>query len=217
MAFRRNYKKRAAPKRRGGTRWGTYKRAGAQLWKDVKYLKSLVNTEFKVKEYTHTITNSNTTGTFKLLNGLVQGDDFTNRNGRSVRWKSLQFHIRALKQTAVGTNYVNWAIVIDKQANDATPSLADLYSNYQAQFRNLDNRKRFVIIMEGHMTLDADDPERNISKYKKLDMHTIFDNSNNGDITDINSNALYFVTYSNQPTTDGAYMEVDTRLRFIDN
>lgn len=217
MAKKYTKKSKKWGKKAGSSGWfKNYRNAGMQLWKDVKYLKSLVNTEFKVKEQSASST-ANTTGVFILLNGLTQGDDFTNRNGRSVRWKSLQYHIRTLKDTAVGTCFVNYAIVIDKQANDATPTLADLYSNVQAQFRNLDNRKRFVIIDEVRMTLDADDPERNISKYKKIDMHTIYDASNNGDITDINSNALYLVAWSNQPAGDGADFTLDHRLRFIDN
>lgn len=224
MAYKKIQKKggpRKWARKAGGTSWfKNYRNAGAQLWRDVKYLKSLVNTEFKLKEGTYGGNpGTGTTGNITLINGLVRGTDYTNLTGRSCRWKSVQVSMRFVNSlNALNTvaARVNYALVIDKTPQESTFTLPALFSNIEGQFRNLDNRKRFVILKQGSKVVDPDDNTQLVKFYHKLDMHTIYDDTNDGSIVDIRANALFLVTW----TTDTTYppdQAINYRLRFIDN
>jgi len=197
----------------------TYKRKGsssiAALTKKVNSLALLSRPEFKVNEVVRT-SLGNTDGFIGLLNGMTRGTDFTQMIGREATYRSLQWHIRILKASAVGTNYGWYSIVVDKQANESTPDMDDIWTTAQGQFRNLDNRKRFAILKTRQFTLDADDPEFNFKGYMKLNLKTVYDITNNGTVFDIKTNALYLVCWSNQPTTDGYSFQFNGRLRFTD-
>lgn len=210
MAFKRKFTKK--PKKR--TRWQNYGIGAKQLWKDVKKLKGMLNVEYKNKEV-GTGTTATTTGNLTLLNGLTKGDDYDNRDGRQVRWKSIQASLAFIKDVNVAYTRVRYAIVLDRDASNTVNS-ASMYSNEYASFRELSNRRRFTFLKEGVMVLNVDNPTKIIDFYKFLDIKTVFDDSNNGDITDIRTNAIYLYLWSDQ----GTYVPqigITTRLRYIDN
>lgn len=215
MPYKRKVQKKRV--RNYNKRWKYYGRAAEQLWKDVKTLKGLVNTEYKNKEVGTSATPS-TTGTLTLLNGLAEGDDYNNRDGRSVRFKSLQISLATVLHASATTTRIRWAIVLDRDASNTVNS-ASIYSNEYASFRNLDNRRRFTFLKEGYFTMalyNGAPTPKIIDYYKKIDIHTIYDDSNNGDITDIRTNALYLYTWSDQATNTPT-VGITTRLRYIDN
>lgn len=198
----------------------TYKRKStnsiAALSKRVSALARITKPEFKVIQRQFIVAReANTDGLFLLLNACSAGTDFTNRTGRVQNNMSLQYHMRLLKDGAVGTNYGYFAIILDKTPSQNVPNINDVYSTAQGQFRNLDNRKRFVILKTQSFTLDQDDPERNYSGYMKLNFKTIYDNTGET-ISDIISGALYCFAWSNQPAGDGAGLQFDSRIRFTD-
>lgn len=179
---------------------------------------NMVNTEFKTVDRSLNVSMINT-GTTSLLNGLQQGDDYDNRDGRQVRFKSVQIAGKITRSSGAthAADRVRLAIVIDKQPNAAACNYGQIFqATTPDAFRNLDYRKRFVILWSRTMVIDADDPEKHFKFYKKIDMKTVYDASNVGDVTDIQTNALYFVTIAetsvNIPSAD-----LDTRVRFIDN
>jgi len=198
----------------------TYKRKSrntlAALSKRVSTLARITRPEYKViQAQWYTGREANTDGLFLLLNDNSQGTDFTDRTGRITMNKSLQYHVRLLKDGAVGTNYGFFAIILDKQAAGAAPNINDVYSTAQGQFRNLDNRSRFVILKTQQFTLDNDDPERNYQGYMRMNIKTVFDGTGST-ISNMNSGAIYFFCWSNQPPSDGAGLNLDTRIRFTD-
>lgn len=214
----RKFAKKSFSKKKPLGRWGIYKRAGSQLWKDVKMLKSVINVEYKLKE-------NATNGTFysgspivALLNGVTRGTDYTNITGRSCKWVSAQVYLKTIKNATEGNCKVNYALVIDKQADELSPVIGDIWSDSDARFRNLQNRKRFVVLHQGHMTMVYGTQQKETSFYKKLNMHTIYDDTNAGTQADIRSNALYLVLYTDDSTAgDPCAYTYSTRLRFIDN
>lgn len=207
---RRFYKKRAPP-----SRWSIYSNAGKQLWKDVKYLKNLINTEFKYLD-TSAETGVDDSGTLILLNGMTKGDSINTREGRTLRIKSVQLHININMNTSATRTRLKWALVIDKQVNGAAPNISDIYDNVLLNFRNLNNRKRFVILKQGLVNTNDDFPERDKSYYKRLNFKTIYNAGNAGSIADINTNSFYLLLLSdenlNTPT-----INYTARIRFIDN
>lgn len=215
---RRRYYKKKRPAYGGSKRYKNYSRGIGQLKHDVMKLKNLINVEFKSKDTSISITPS-TTGIITTLNGLARGDTLDTREGRQVRWKSLEYDCEFyINPSSVNSNFVRTMFVIDKQPNAAAPGIgAILDSVSTVSQRNLDNRKRFVILYDKVIQLNVDSKDQARRHwYKALDMKTVYDSSNNGDITDITTNSIYFVALSNVaavlPTLTG-----NVRLRFIDN
>ncbi len=217
MPYRSRRPRRRYRKKRGCT--PTYGNMANKVWKDVKYLKSLINTEFKTNDISQGGVNIPSTGTVNTMNGLAQGDDIDDRSGRVVRWKSVQVSgVINLAASTATQSTVRMLLVIDKQPTGVLPTVVQILdlANMTA-FRNLDNRKRFVILKDFRVTVNTDHPEKVFKFYKKLDMKTIYDASNAGDITDISSNSLHFVFLGDEATNVPTFPSLTFRSRFIDN
>ncbi len=184
---------------------------------DVAKLKGLVNTEFKQSDATVTGVVSSTAG-FVLLNGMVKGDDFDTRDGRQIRVKSVQLSIRYVMSSSATFSQMRCIIFIDKQPNEITPVVLDLLDSAAMQaFRNLDQRKRFVILYNNVVSMSINGMRGGmIDYYKRLDMKTVFDDSDAGDITDISTNAIWLMLISTE-ATNTVTISRSTRIRYIDN
>ena len=124
-------------KRKRRAKFSRYKRYGRRTrktWNVVKdyvmptlgFLKGMINTESKAINSGLINTAPSTTATITYLTGVAQGDDYTARNGRSVRYKSLfcrgWYAINASStQTVVRT-----IIFIDKFNQGSAPAASDL-------------------------------------------------------------------------------------------
>ena len=119
------YKRRYNRKKPG--RVQIYGQAGKQLYKDVMYLKSLVNAEmhYHLDNFSG---NIDTTGTVISLNDVPQGDDDNNRTGTSIlpRWQGINFHVNK-KITATGTvDHETIRVILFRywgESSDALPSV----------------------------------------------------------------------------------------------
>lgn len=214
--YRRTSRRRRTYRRKPG-RYRIYKRAGRQLWKDVKMLKDAINVEYKLHEASvqNTVINNSTTQV-SLLNGVPTGDDYQNRDGRQVRFKSMELHATISANVAqTSPSFVRACIVIDRDA-ESLPVYTDIFE-YATTYspRNLSNRNRFVILKDWHITLYPDRPATTLKYYRKIDMKTVYDGTGST-YSDISNNALYFVWISNlasvAPLADGLM-----RLRYLDN
>lgn len=219
---KKNYKKNGMRKFNQGVRTvGNVARTATAAMGAAKLALSLINPEFKYvdKEGTQSITNASA---FVLLNGLTKGNGSSNRIGRSIKIMSLELSF-ILSKNISDTNqeFVRVALLLDKEPNGATPSFLDVWesnTNYICTPRNLDNRKRFVIMKDYVLPLPVSGGTQAYYKtlYKKMEMHTIYDNSDAGTIADISSNALYLVFVSDS-STDNPSITYYNRLRYIDN
>lgn len=217
--YRRNYRNRRRRYRRYPRKKLTYGRIGRKIYRDVSYLKNMINTEFKSEDVVTTINPDNTAGSSgsrTLLNALTRGDTIDTRDGRQVRFKSVQVNINSVINTSATDTRVFVALVIDKQPNQNAPTYAQVFDQGQAMFRNLDWRKRFVVLRKWIIKLNQDYPEQVRNLYKKIDMKTVYNDGNTGTVTDITTNALYLVHLSDEPTNTPS-VTLSTRLRFIDN
>ena len=177
----------------------------------------LINTEFK-KVDTQLETPITDTPQIRLINALIKGDDFDNRDGRSVRFKSVDIRWTVLMNLLNTQTTLRCMVVIDKQPNATLMLIGDLLDEtHTNSFKNLNNRKRFVILKDETLTLQSSGKSTNYMRYyKPLDMITIYDDSDSGGISDITTNALYLVIFSDQ-ATNGTIQDCHTRMRFIDN
>ncbi len=226
MAYRgrKSYNKRNYSRRRGGKRRYnnnrnfTYGNVLDKVIGDVARLKGLINTEFKTVDVSNTtaVTDS---GLVLLLNATIAGDDFNNRDGRQIRFKSIQYAVNVIQDPTAVSTITRIMIVLDKQPNAILMVLTDLLTSAanNLDFRNLDNRKRFVILSDKIVTQsDTANTVDRVQLYKQLDFHTVYDDSNAGNITDIETNALYMVIISSE-ATNAPTCQIETRARFIDN
>lgn len=205
-------------RRRRPGRFKKYRRAGLQLYRDVRKLKNFINTEFGYSDG-RTSTSVNTGGQMILLNGLATGNDAFNREGRQVRFKSLQLKLTAGINASATDTRIRWILFIDKSPNATQPTAAELLAlntQYVDSYRNLNFRKRFVILQNTVQLLDTSDPQQEINIYRKIDLKTVYNASDVGTIADIESNALYVFVVSDE-ATNSPNAVCSYRIRFIDN
>lgn len=191
---------------------------GKRLERKVSQLANLINVEFKYNDIKDTST-INTTGLFFLLNGLMLGDTSSSRDGRQIRIKSNQVNLKLTMHPSATNTTIRIIYFMDKQANASAPTTAMLLEDANVPItspRNLDNRKRFVILKDEYVCLNVEKSETVFEWYKKLDFRTIYDSSNVGDITDITTNSFYLFLVCDDGTNTPTYA-LYNRIRFIDN
>lgn len=180
----------------------------------------LLNTEFKSKDVYDSGTSISSTASFSLLNGMAKGDTISTRTARSILCKSLELNLTFIQHASATETLIRAIVFIDKSPEGTAPTVAQLLDasgyTHVAQ-RNLNYRKEFVILKDFRFHLSSNNQEVVTKQfYKKLNMHTIFDDSDAGTIADIMNNALYIMWWSNEATnTPTFYMQ--SRVRFLDN
>lgn len=191
---------------------------------------------FDVKHAAVTLTTGGVV-TDQSLNLIDQGNDECQMIGRKVVIKS--FMIRGIMRFPQQTNAVigsvnaadtcRFALVLDKQCNGATATVALMYQNTDIwTFNNLENSSRFSILKEWKMNIgsslnfndDANvyfsgDVERQFKYFKKCNIPLEFGIQSGGSrvITEVKSNNLFLIGFSH----DGKIsVEYRTRIRYAD-
>lgn len=176
--------------------------------------------EFKYKDSAVT-TACDTTGALTLLNGLQTGDDSINREGREVRIRSIQFKGFTGVTTGTGIDqYHRVLVVFDRQTNAAAPAITDiLTANGTTAPRNLDNRRRFVILYDRTYSLnaagEAGSASRMLKYYKRFNLMETFNSGNAGTVADITTGSIYMITMGSVAAgaTAGS-ASINVRVRF---
>ena len=118
----------------------------AQIARNVKYLLSVVNVEYKTHDTAISQSPNNSTGTVDNLCLIAQGDDNTDRNGRSVRLKSLQIKGTILSNTT-SANVVRVLIVKTLNNQSAAPAVDDVLDSIDVNsLRQKDDNQRSYYI-----------------------------------------------------------------------
>ncbi len=194
---------------------------GAKALAMAKYLKGLVNVEFKQITVQATAGIVGTSAVHTQLTNLSRGDDDTQRDGNAVRLKSV--HIKGfIKQDPNATQTtVRLVLVHDKQTNQALATFSDIYFDNSAADavispRNIDNMKRFVILWDHNISLSVgSNGTKFFNFYKQINIPLRYD-GNAGDITDLTQSSLQFIQVSDEGS-DTPDITFSVRLRFVDN
>lgn len=174
----------------------------------------------------------NTTGTLIPICIPQTGSDFTNRIGRKIRIRSVFIRGYVSKESGAGTaasgpQLLRMILLVDKQPNGVAATTTEVLKQATSVSQlNLNNRERFQVIKDKTFILDPFDLStltfnRLISPvkvYKKLNIPVIFNASSTGNISDINTNALYMMWIGNVAAGSGSDGNaiVTTRVRFED-
>jgi hypothetical protein len=212
--------------RRGGRPWGRYMSnalkwgsQGVRLARDVYTLKQLINVEQKVNGTSWT-SDPNTTGAVVSLGDIAQGDDFTERNGRKVRIKSIRHKGKIIMNSSVTTNTDIRAIIVrDNSGTTTQPTIGQVFANAAAMFNNLQHlsdpqtNSRFSILSDFFFTVTPEHPVVTFDVYQKSDWHMVFSGTG---ATDEGKGGLYLMIASTEATNDPV-VTASTNVRYIDN
>lgn len=192
-----------------------------RLAKHIVQLDEFINSE--VKYVDTTISGSiGTGGLFStLLNGIAMGDEYNNRNGRSILMKDLDVRFK-IQSTPSNTNIqsIGWAIVMDKKPDESTlcnwGNVFQLNSVF-AHVDKADHSGRFVVMARGQIQINNPyNPSVSTKRYIPLKgIHIKFDGTD-ATQTSIDQNAIHFIATTDQPS-DTATILGESRLNYYDN
>ena len=206
-------------------KWNKHDSTAMKALKVAHNVRQLLNVEYKKHDVAEADQSANsTTPQVRLLNGIELGDDFDQRDGRSIRFKSIEMRLRAYLDagdTGVENATVRVLLVLDTKPRGTLPVWADIVSSTGTTItssRQMTSRNRFVIKKEFLIDLCASGTSIWSQKeYMKVDFHTIFGADGSG-IADIEDNALYLVfTSSRAALADPPSLDYMVRTRYIDN
>lgn len=166
----------------------------------------------------------NTTTALSLLNGLVPGTGATQRIGQKIVIKSIEVRLRIYVDPNAGVRQlVRWMVVMDRQANGAAPTLAQILNvNTPFGLRNLENRKRFKIILDNVKYLaplneEGDGCYWHVYLKFRRPFVVEYNAGTAGTVADIVSNSLYMISTGDQAAGNGdALLASYCRLRYTD-
>lgn len=215
-------------KRRGGKGGGFFKTAGTVLktaqsaLRTAKFVKSLLNVEYKVHDVTdgpYTFTGPNDERVI-YLSGIGQGNDAGDRNGDSIRAKGLTLNVN-MWSNAAACDRIRILLIKDKHNSGVAPQATDVLKTANwTSFRNLANTDRFKVLWDQTVQLRKNTDTKtggrlSIKKHFKLNHHIKYSGTT-ANVADGDDNALYAIIIGEVAagfSSVGAY----ARLRYIDN
>lgn len=216
MPFRRRVSRRRRFRRSGRGR--IYKAAAGQLWRDVKWLKSVVNVEYKYSDVNSSGSIS-TTPTLSLLNGLSQGTTGITRTGQSVKVVGHLFRFTCTINASATTTFFRVILVRDSQPNGAAYTAGNLVQTSSDVNSPLviGFGKRFHVVRDKTYSLALNGRESINGKFFiRSGFHTTYNTSSAGTVGDINTNSYYLHVWSNEATNTPVFAYW-SRIRFVDN
>jgi len=169
-----------------------------------------------------------TTGTVTLLNTVAQGAGVSQRVGKKIALKGLQFRGNMQNNSTASINDVAFLIVYDKRPTGALPAVTDILTSATSFAMNNDaNSGRFSILKRVDCTL-AGNPTaaanytsemiRSADFFLSLkNLPTVYKAAATGAIGDIEQGALYLLTIGSiSAGTGAAVINGSFRMRFLD-
>ena len=182
-------------------------------------------------------------GNITLLNGLLTGTSATSRVGMRIQMRSV--HLKYMINGPVYTNpastspmaqTVRIMLVLDMQPNGATFALSDLLEDTTpgigiVSSLYMANAARFKVLYDKRVTVTAAIVTASAAEVQFAENKTVYDetylklshevhyaNSNNGDITDMRTGALFLVTLCDTAAAlTQPLITSYVRLRYHDN
>jgi len=112
--------------------------------------------EFKIFDTASATYAVDTTGTVTLLNGLAEGDDYTNRNGRMARMHSIAIKGFINATATTGTPQLGRVLLVwDNAPNGALAAVTDiLLASSSLSPVNTNNEERFTVLYDFLIEMD---------------------------------------------------------------
>ncbi len=214
------YKRRSYSRKRYSKPSGSAMATASKALALALMLKKLINVEFKENE-TYFSATVPSTPRIDLLTQIAQGDTKENRQGNSVRAKSLSLKMRMSKNAAATATIVRVLIVQDKVSNGVVPITADLFDTssapaYMAPYNSDNAGNRFKFLRDKTYILSDGGGELRLQRlFNKLNHHVKW-NGTTGVQAQCQTGHLYLITISSE-STNVPNIEADVMLRYVDN
>jgi len=227
MVYGRGLKRMNNPGRRYRRRYRKYrKQPGIVKMARIAYngyrvLKSMVNSEKKVFETGLSSVVTSTTGSITSLTDIAQGDDYQNREGRSILMNSLETRLTFTINASATETFVRCLWVLDTMGQDSgssPPTIAGqiLITNAYNTLRSSNPvyMKRFVILKDELLKLDqVNNPTVVCHQFRKMHHHVKYNGTAAADSAE---GTIWFVCLSNEATNVPAINGI-SRIRYYDN
>lgn len=196
------------------------------LASSVATIAGLVNSESKYNDI-HVDSNLQAVASDNQLtvyvNNIAEGDDVSNRNGRSILDNNLQYRIRASGDESATTTVMGYALVMDKRPEEgvtATSSWSTVFnSSDPASLIDKDTSDRFVILKRGDITLDNSGLNTKIIKgfIPLKGIHTKYSDATSN-ATGIYANSIFLTATSDHANASNPpHLEGHMRFQYYDN
>lgn len=207
-------------KQKSGTNKSTWAGAIASVAKPL--IKYYLNPEYKVKEVDAGPQGIGNTAQFFLLNNLIQGTDYNQRVGRTIKMTKISIRgTTTINAASTANQYMRIMLVVSKFPNTTAPTSATLFGSAAGDvncFLNLDYRKYYKILYDQRIFISPDYDSKMVDIELPLGqgIHTVYNGGNANTIADIMNNAVYLVAYSDQATNIPT-LDWISRIRYLDN
>lgn len=180
--------------------------------KGFKYLKGLLNVEYKNYDKSFSPT-TDSTGTVTVLTDITQGDAQTNRNGNSCRLKSLLFNYTMVKNGSASTTFVR--LIIFQWFDDTNPTVTTVLEGANVNSPlSIANSNKYRIKYDKKVDLDAAAKTSFMGEYyRKLNYELKWTAAGS---TAYKEGHLWVLALSDQ-ATNVPTVSIQTRVRFVDN
>lgn len=230
---KKKYNKYTRGKYGRGNSWASNAPALARTaLKTAKWVASIVNTEYKFRDRLISSPMDNQAWTVLPLTDIAQGDDTTERNGRSVLIKAiyLQLKLRLPFPADFDSGVARVMLIRDNTCDGALPVMSDIMAfsggndTIVTSFRNILDAptNKYTILYDRRFSLDIDfKDEIYFSIYKKFYRSHVKYIGTTAAVTDLGPGNLFLAFCSTGTTTVGGNYPFDltgnTRFRYIDN
>ncbi len=219
----RHYKKRSYKSARPG-----YVSCGKMVFSDAqkalamaKYVKGLVNVEFKNHDVQGTSVAIGTVPVITQLTNIAQGDTTNTRDGASIKVTSFLFKYKILMSASAFNTQVRVMLILDRQTNEAIYLSDDLLQDITVHdsivsARNLNNAHRFKVLYDRvHVYNISSKSNDYTEKYIKLNIKLRYDNAAAA-ITSLTQQSLSLLTVGNESSNQPNITSL-IRIRYVDN
>lgn len=229
--FQRKYKKTYKPKsnyrKKKSFSGGGYMNIAKQALRTANFVANLVNVEHKYKDTSiSALAVFNAGWGIDALNLIAEGDDMTDRNGRSIKATDLDLRMQIELNTGLANCIIRVMLIRDNANAGAAPTMTDIIAGAAGsdqivnQFRNVltGATHRYDILMDKRIAIDAaKSSQASLVKHFKLDSHIRYIGTTAA-LTSNGNGSLYLAYISTGGVAaDGVLLTHNTRLKFIDN
>lgn len=179
--------------------------------------------EFKLIDTASFTQVIDSTGQVNPISLLNQGTDYTQRVGRSIKMKSLEFKAKAYATPATGIRQQCCVmLVLDQDVDGGVGIIAGMLTAVNPLSpRNLTFRDRYICLKRWNFTVYPDTMANNtktLDYYKRINITELFNSGNAATIADVQKGAIYVVSLGDvvAGATAGS-LTYTARIRFTDD
>lgn len=187
----------------------------------VNQMRSMINCEKKFHDVSYGLAVNNSANTYaQLLNGISEGDDYLNRNGRSILNSSININYTAKVNSSATNTLLRLVLICDKKPdNTSAATYLQIYGTalVNGHINKASEGDRFVIMAKRTIKLNPLSGQSATGSlfYTLTGTHTKYDGTG-GTANDVEKNAYYVVAVSDEATNTPT-LEIYSRFSFFDN